>query len=789
MGRDTVQLETAVNTISQEYLLEFTSEYGIPKALHPELPGPEDRIVDFPEGKVVIQLSQLSVIGAAKVSHFEINCRVLNIVPTMSLFRVFYTPSFNSEWMSFSKRPGKNTPQCYTKPLDSLKNWNNRFFWVDERVFPAAVDWRTNSPKDGMPTENTYSMEAVRALDTHHTPIQKQPEMLLCLVGISRRYYLRDEVYGPVQSNPCPKSHKEDPGAATDSSGVPSTIKRSPLDFADEAGASDQGAAAPKVPPPKDVPAASVPEVGQAEEVAATAPSAATGGRKRGRDGADVNAPAKMLRKDHADPRPPGSTRRGKSLAGMELGMASTRPAPVPESAPVSDPDPLSFADPPSRHPADIAQSSLGTAAVRDSESENAFFSSAVGSPKSIYRPEWGVANGSLLDTPEACQDLVDHVAPPCYFSELRHLHNDEFLRQYNVKLARQVAMGSQLRLRFEQEAKLLRKSVAQVAHRDKRIQARELEIKNLEALLEAEADMKKAAKDRSAGLSQGLEDMCARLSDLQRCAEMDARLDALSIDFDEELYPHMLTAIAGRMWVIGRGLCLVIMKCGESLELRQAFADVVSAGIAKGMSEGLRHVVEHGQTQLSLESIEAYDPEAEAKYVAALQVLKDLKYLLVDQFEGLKDAPMEVIMASLYLESDTGDDAPQHVRDLRPSSSQLTIPVYLEVRDPRNPWAYKEEMLLADAIAANISRAEKKKKCRIVCRTHGVGSAHHALSDGVPVSVPIVVPQGLALLLADAATQTEFKEDTLIICNIHSAACVSCMLHESLHYFPTSWV
>nr|GFC67793.1 hypothetical protein [Tanacetum cinerariifolium] len=69
------------------------------------------------------------------------------------------------------------------------------------------------------------------------------------------------------------------------------------------------------------------------------------------------------------------------------------------------------------------------------------------------------------------------------------------------------------------------------------------------------------------------------------------------------------------RMWVIGRGLRLAVMKCGESLELRQAFADVVSAGIAKGMSEGLRHGVEHRQAQLSLESIEAYDPEAEAKY------------------------------------------------------------------------------------------------------------------------------------------------------------------------------
>nr|GEW80734.1 hypothetical protein [Tanacetum cinerariifolium] len=52
MVRDSVQLETAVNTITHEYLLEFTSEYGISEMLRPELPGPEDRIVDFPEGKV-----------------------------------------------------------------------------------------------------------------------------------------------------------------------------------------------------------------------------------------------------------------------------------------------------------------------------------------------------------------------------------------------------------------------------------------------------------------------------------------------------------------------------------------------------------------------------------------------------------------------------------------------------------------------------------------------------------------------------------------------------------------
>nr|GEV45222.1 hypothetical protein [Tanacetum cinerariifolium] len=564
----------------------------------------------------------------------------------------------------------------------------------------------------------------------------------------------------------------DDPAAATNSSGVPSTIERSPLDFAHEAGASDQGTVALEMPLFEDVPATDAPGTGQAEENAATDPPAAPESRKRGRDETDANAPPKSLRRDHADPRPSRSSHGGKVLMPynwvwrllflylkMFLQASATR---------IRCPS-LTL-----RHAIQLmlpSKSSQGTAAAGDPESENASSPVEVGSPKSIYRPDWGVANGSLLDTLEACQDLVDHVAPSGYFFELRHMHNEEFLRQYNVNLAQQVAMGSQLRLRFEQEAKLLRKSVAQVAHRDKKIQARELEIKNLEARLQTEADMKKAAKDKNAGLIQELEDIRARFSDLQVSNEHlsqqvatlqeqvsgEEKLKAAFEEFKRYEDNRVEQRHRSRMWVIGHGLRLSMMKCGESLEMRQAFADVVSAGIAKGMSEGLRHGVEHGQAKLNVESIEAYDPEAEIKFVAALQALKDLKYSLIDQLESLKDAPIDVIMAALYLESDTGDDASQYICDLRPSSSQLTIPVYPEVRDPRNPWAYREEMLLADAIAANVSCAEKKKKYRIVCRTHGVGSVYHARSDGVPVSVPTVVPQGLALLLADAATQTEF--------------------------------
>ncbi|GKD11732.1 hypothetical protein Tco_1196139, partial [Tanacetum coccineum] len=147
-----------------------------------------------------------------------------------------------------------------------------------------------------------------------------------------------------------------------------------------------------------------------------------------------------------------------------------------------------------------------------------------------------------------------------------------------------------------------------------------------------------------------------------QRCAKMDARLDKLSVDIDEELYLHMLMAIVGRRWVIGHGLRLPVMKCAKSSEIRQAFANVVSAGLAKCMSEGLKYGIEHRKVGRDLVDVEAYDPEANNKLVKALQYLKDLKYLMVNQLEKLKDAPIELIMASLHLESNTGEDAPPPV-------------------------------------------------------------------------------------------------------------------------------
>ncbi|GJY45778.1 putative reverse transcriptase domain-containing protein [Tanacetum coccineum] len=455
-----------------------------------------------------------------------------------------------------------------------------------------------------------------------------------------------------------------------------------------------------------------------------------------------TNAPAVFM--DLMNRGPAQSTTGGKSLASIGLDAGIPIPTPTPQEIPanVSDPD-LLYANKPCVH------------VVINTDLPRERLSQGIQSLRSLLPLPLSLGRQA---------DVVDHIVPPGYFSELRHLPNDDCLSQCNINLARQVAMGSQLRLRFEQEVRLRKRATEKIAKREQRIQAREEEIKRLDAEVKSLKVVETEA--RNADLAKELESLHAKFADLQdekveqRCTKMSARLDVMSIDFDEELYPHMLTAIAGRRWVIGHGLRLAVMKCAESTDLRQAFADVVSAGIVKGMSEGLKYGVEHGGAKLDLAALEAYDLEAEGKYIAALTALRDMKYPLVDQLEQLKDAPIDLLMASLHLESDTGEDAPPFISDLHPSSSQLKIPVYPEVRDPKNPWAVKEEMLLEDAVAANISRAEKKRKCRIVCRTHRVGFAHHARSDGVLVSVPTVIPQGLRILLEDAATQTELPED-----------------------------
>ncbi|GKB62962.1 hypothetical protein Tco_0919148 [Tanacetum coccineum] len=115
----------------------FCNNYEIGSEFGPELPGPNDSIRDFPEGKINvyirffefsnfrlhlstfllrvlshfwIHISQLSVLGAARISHFEISCLTYGRVPTTHLFHRFYLASnLPTGWITIENKREKRT--------------------------------------------------------------------------------------------------------------------------------------------------------------------------------------------------------------------------------------------------------------------------------------------------------------------------------------------------------------------------------------------------------------------------------------------------------------------------------------------------------------------------------------------------------------------------------------------------------------------------------------------------------------------------------------------------------
>ncbi|GJT44305.1 hypothetical protein Tco_0953020 [Tanacetum coccineum] len=207
--------------LNQKTLDALCTKYHIPACVHPSLPGPDKNILQSLDGKIGvytrffdfanyriplsqflvdvldhfhIHFSQLSVFGADKVSHFEILCRVYGFQPSVNLFRAFYTSSYTKGWMSFIKRSDA-APVCHSKPLDSVKNWNDHFLWVDSAVFPFSVSLKSKIlSKDPPPKLSQYETEACDFLRTHTAPFRKFLEPFLCWVGISR-YDTLDENY------------------------------------------------------------------------------------------------------------------------------------------------------------------------------------------------------------------------------------------------------------------------------------------------------------------------------------------------------------------------------------------------------------------------------------------------------------------------------------------------------------------------------------------------------------------------------------------------------------------
>ena len=72
---------------------------------------------------------------------------------------------------------------------------------------------------------------------------------------------------------------------------------------------------------------------------------------------------------------------------------------------------------------------------------------------------------------------------------------------------------------------------------------------------------------------------------------KQEVKLRKLSIEYDEELYPHLVSSIAERRWLISHGLRLAALSTLESQEAREAFGDVVQCALARGKAEAVEEL------------------------------------------------------------------------------------------------------------------------------------------------------------------------------------------------------
>nr|GEV94812.1 hypothetical protein [Tanacetum cinerariifolium] len=139
-----------------------------------------------------------------------------------------------------------------------------------------------------------------------------------------------------------------------------------------------------------------------------------------------------------------------------------------------------------------------------------------------------------------------------------------------------------------------------------------------------------------------------------EKLEEVNEKFDKLCADFvdmdlhlEEKFYPHLLTTISGRRWLLTYGMRLAISKCLNSTEYLSALGAAISKAVENGMQERLSARITHGEEA----DVAAYNPSAKADYLSALQHLQNVNFSLLAELKSNKDASVDTIMNLLRLD------------------------------------------------------------------------------------------------------------------------------------------
>nr|GEV11560.1 hypothetical protein [Tanacetum cinerariifolium] len=319
--------------------------------------------------------------------------------------------------------------------------------------------------------------------------------------------------------------------------------------------------------------------------------------------------------------------------------------------------------------------------------------------------------NGSLFF--HSCLgSYQDEFAPPKFFASIHRMEHDQLFTEFNVRVARQISLSVEVRMRaeynikekeeaaeairlcaeafkFEAVKKSLQYEVKALKERNTTLEkenndldvkvtdlaalvvVREREVADLDALVTFvkshndnlvdqvhELDISSFALQEKVWVYENCMDQLEKFQDewmktvSDRLEKMDTDFVEMTLHLEEKFYPHLLTTISGRRWLLTHGMELIVTKCLNSPEYLFALETAISKAIEKGMQDGLAAGITHGKEGRVLTDVVTHNPSAEVDYVSALQQLQSVTFPLLAELESTKDASVETVMDILRLEN-----------------------------------------------------------------------------------------------------------------------------------------
>ncbi|GJW35360.1 hypothetical protein Tco_0058280, partial [Tanacetum coccineum] len=267
--------------------------------------------------------------------------------------------------------------------------------------------------------------------------------------------------------------------------------------------------------------------------------------------------------------------------------------------------------------------------------------------------------------------------------AELRDLKEKDFaLEGEKNVLSEQVEALKSMAASKEVELTSLSSQVAKLTADLSGFQLSRDELNSKVASLESERDCLVTQRNSLESAFEFFKEQVEKMQDEQvgvlgdRVAAINSDFMEMALHINAEFYPRYLTTIAGRRWLLGRGLKLVLSKCLLSPEYLSAMGEAIGRAIDKCMQDGLAAGIEHGVAGRSVTDVAAYNPSAESNYVVVVNALQGVSFSLLTQLEAHKDASMADIMDLLRLECPTAETS--KACPLQPSLDELMILIHL---------------------------------------------------------------------------------------------------------------